>query len=160
MVIMPTSSPLSTTGSLLIKWAFRYLEDVATADVAFEAVGKTLEELFVECARATFEAMVDTRLLAMQDKKIIELESEEVDQLLFDWLAELVYLKDSEYMLFREFDVKIDKNKFYQLKAKVTGERIDTKKHELRNDVKAVTYHLFYVKKEDKRWKARVVLDI
>lgn len=140
--------------------SFKYLEDVATADVAFEAIGETLEELFVECARATFEAMVDTRLLDRRDKKIIKLESEEVDQLLFDWLAELVYLKDSEYMLFSEFDVRIDKNKFYQLKAKVIGERIDAKKHELRSDVKAVTYHLFYVKKENKGWKARVVLDI
>ena len=40
------------------------------------------------------------------------------------------------------------------------GEKIDMKKHEMLVDVKAVTMHMFEVKKEKNIWKARVVLDV
>ncbi len=139
---------------------YRYLEDIATGDAAFKADGRTLEELFTEAAIATFEVMVDTESVEPRITREVELKNEAVDGLLFDWLSELVYLKDSEAVLFCKFNVNIKKNNAYELKASASGENIDQQKHSLRSDVKAVTYHMFEVKKTEENWTARVILDI
>lgn len=139
---------------------YRYLENIATADAAFEVMGRTLEELFRDAAIATFEVMVDTKSVEPRITREIELKDEVVDNLFFDWLSELVYLKDSDTLIFSKFDVDIKKNDFYELKATVSGETINQEKHILRSDVKAVTYHMFEVKRTEKNWTARVILDI
>jgi len=139
---------------------YRFLEDIATGDAAFEAEGRTLEELFREAAVATFEVMVDTMGVEAKITREVELKNEAVDGLLFDWLSELVYLKDAEAILFSKFNVNIKKNDAYELKARVSGENINQQKHILRSDVKAVTYHMFKVKKTEENWIARVILDI
>lgn len=140
-------------------WKYRFLEDVAIADVAFVAQGKNLEELFTNCALATSEVMVDASILLAQEKREIEIENEKVDELLVDWLSELIFLKDRDRMFFGNFKINISKNSKYKLKASAFGEKIDTKKHKLRSDIKAVTYHLLEVTKK-KNWKARVILDV
>ncbi|HEY9245886.1 MAG TPA: archease [Candidatus Methanoperedens sp.] len=139
---------------------YKYLEDIAKADAAFEAYGHTLEELFRDAATAMFEVMVDTGSISPVTAMLIELENETVDDLLMEWLSELVYLKDAMGILFCRFDVSIEKNDSYELKARVAGEAADREKHILRSDVKAVTYHLFEVGKKGETWRARVVLDI
>lgn len=139
---------------------YRYLENIATADAAFEVVGQTLEELFRDAAIVTFEVMVDLKSVEPVITRKIELNNEAVDNLFFDWLSELVYLKDAEALLFSKFDISIKKNDFYKLKATASGETINQEKHTLRSDVKAVTYHMFEVKKTGENWTARVILDI
>lgn len=139
---------------------YRYLEDIATADAAFEVVGQTLEELFRDAATATFEVMVDMNSVEPEITREIELKNEAIDNLFFDWLSELVYLKDADAIVFNKFDVSIKKNDFYELRAKASGETINQEKHSLRSDVKAVTYHMFEVKKTGENWTARVILDI
>jgi len=139
---------------------YRYLEELSSADAAFEATGMTLEELFSDAAIATFEVMADTTTVKPLLIHEIELENESVDGLLIDWLSELVFLKDTENILFSEFDINIRKNDVYILKAEALGEKIDREKHNLRSDVKAVTYHMFEVTKKGDHWTARVVLDI
>ncbi len=139
---------------------YKFLEDIATADAAFEALGSTPEELFTDAALATFEVMADTESIEPVIAKTIELENENMDGLLFDWLSELVYLKDAESVLFCKFDVSIKKNDAYKLRGTAWGENISREKHTLRSDVKAVTFHIFKVKKTGDTWKARVVLDI
>ncbi len=140
--------------------SYSYLEDIAIADVAFEVKGWTLEELFRDAAIATFEVMVDTKSIDPGITREIELNNETVDNLFFEWLSELVYLKDADALLFSKFDVSIKKNDFYELKATASGDIINQEKHTLRSDVKAVTYHMFEVKKTGEKWIARVVLDI
>ncbi|OGC84568.1 MAG: hypothetical protein A2V73_02075 [candidate division Zixibacteria bacterium RBG_19FT_COMBO_42_43] len=136
------------------------MEKIAIADAAFEACGKTLEELFVNCAKATFEAMVDFKTVTPNQVEKLKLENKTLEDLLFDWLAELIYLKDYKAMLFKEFSVKIQKNTNYVLEGEAKGEAINQNKHNLRADVKAVTYHLFEIKKSDRLWRAKVILDI
>jgi SHS2 domain-containing protein len=138
---------------------YRFLEDVAIADAAFQAEAESLEELFALCAQAAFDVMADTKTIEPKSKEGIELAGENLDELLFDWLAELIYLKDLKSMLFSKFDIEIQKKNGYSLKASIWGEPVDQKKHRVRVDVKAVTYHLLEVKKEDNKWTARVVLD-
>ncbi len=121
---------------------YRYIPDEATADVAFEATGKTLEELFVNCANALTAMMVEPKTVTPTISKKITLENTTEEKLLFDFLQELVYLKDADYALFTEIKVKIvkiEKNKTYKLTADIRGETIDPTKHKLGNDVKAIT---------------------
>jgi SHS2 domain-containing protein len=137
-----------------------FLDDIATADVAIESRGDTLEELFVASAMATFEVMADTSIIQSETRKTLRLESSEIDGLLFDWLAELIYLKDSEFMLFGKYDIKITKSTNYQLDAEIFGEEINQSKHDLRCDVKAITLHLFDVYEKDGKWISRFILDL
>jgi SHS2 domain-containing protein len=137
-----------------------FLDDIATADVAIESRGDTLEELFAASAMATFEVMVDISGIQPKSKKTLHLENSEIDGLLFDWLAELIYLKDAEFMLFGKYDIKITKNRNYQLDAEIFGEEINQSKHDLRCDVKAITFHLFEVYEKDGKWISRFILDI
>jgi len=137
-----------------------FLDDIATADVAIESRGDTLEELFSASAMATFEVMADISGIQPEIKKVLHLENSEIDGLLFDWLAEIIYLKDAEFMLFGKYDIKITKNTNYQLDAEILGEEINQSKHDLRCDVKAITFHLFEVYEKDGKWISRFILDI
>jgi SHS2 domain-containing protein len=136
------------------------LENIAIADIAFEAEAKNLGELFKECFLALQESMVELKTLSEKIEKKIELKSNEIEKLLYDFLSELVFLKDAEQLLFKRVELKIEKKSEWFLLAKCFGEKINPKKHVLRNDVKAITLHEFEVKKIGKKWKAKIVLDV
>jgi len=142
------------------KTKYRFLEDVAIADIAFEAYGNDLNELFENSALAIFELSADLKTVNSSEKIEIELENEKIDNLLYDFLSEILFLKDSKYMIFKKVKVEIKENKTYQLKATLEGEGINPEKQNLENDIKAITMHMFEVKKEKGKWKATVVVDI
>lgn len=141
---------------------YHYLEEIGTADIAFEATGRDLPELFKDAADATMNVMIDNLAAVVpRETRHIELSNDEIDMLLFDFLQELIYLKDAERLLLRVHKVRIDeKDKKYFLKAEVAGEQLDEARHKQRADVKAVTLHEFSVEKKDGGWRARVLLDI
>ena len=140
---------------------FTLLDDVAIADAAFEAKGDTPEALFQATARALFEIMVDPNGVRPSLQRIIRLRHAEIDQLLFNWLSELIYLKDADRALFADFLIRLHHGKEWELEAIVQGVEVDPQAHDLRADVKAVTYHQFSVgQSDDGFWKARIILDI
>jgi SHS2 domain-containing protein len=71
-------------------------------------------------------------------------------------------MKDVDSLLFKNFKVRIDdEEKRRRLTATMKGEPIDRVRHRLRNDVKAVTMHMFEIKrKSEGGWTVTVVLDI
>ncbi len=142
--------------------SYRYLDEIATADIAFEATGKSLEAMFRDAAEATMNVMVeDLRSIRPHETRAIGLENANVDMLLFDLLQELIYYKDAERLLLRITAISIDKDdRLYRLRATAAGERLDPDRHEQRADVKAVTLHRFTVEKTDEGWKSLVILDI
>lgn len=141
---------------------YEYLEDLATADIAFNAWGDDLEETFRAAAEATMNVMVeDLDTIHRAERQTIELENEELDMLLFDFLQEIIYFKDAEQLLLRVDDIHIsDEDGSYRLRATTSGERLDPDRHETRVDVKAVTFHRFALEKKDTGWEATVILDI
>ncbi|MFH0869012.1 MAG: archease [archaeon] len=142
---------------------FRFLEKAVTADVAFEAFGKSLNDVFQNAALATAETMVDTDTVSPKLQKMIKLQNKDLSALLIDFLNEICYYKDAEQMIICKFEVDIKQNKetkIYLLTAKIGGEHLDYKKHLLRADVKAATHHMLELKQHGKEWTARVVLDI
>ncbi len=141
---------------------YKYLEEIGTADIAFEATGRDLPELFVAAADATMNVMIDN-LDAIEPREMqqIELSNDNIEMLLFDFLQELIYFKDAKRLLLRIQKAQIDcKGEVYLLKAKASGEQLDDRRHQQRADVKAVTLHEFSVEKRDSGWRARVLLDI
>src|SRR6184192_3254210 len=140
---------------------YHYLEEIGTADIAFEATGRDLPELFSDASDATMNVMIDNLdAIEPRETRHIELSNDQIDMLLFDFLQELIYFKDAEQLLLRIRATQIDEREgTYFLEAKAAGERLDAERHHQRADVKAVTLHGFSVKKQDGGWKARVLLD-
>ena len=141
---------------------YRYLEEIGTADIAFEATGCDLAELFSDAADATTNVMIDNiESIQPRETRQIELSNDEIDMLLFDLLQELIFLKDAERLLLRIREMQIaERDENYFLKATVEGEPLDAERHHQRADVKAVTLHGFSVEPTQGGWKARVLLDI
>ena len=140
--------------------SIKFLEGIATSDLAFEVRGGSINEVFEGCALALSQSMANPSTLCESKRKVITLEGENAEELLFDWLSELVYLKDAERALFRRYrvDVKFRQGK-YKLKAECLGCGINSR-IELRNDVKAITLHKFRLWKEGDKWVARVIADL
>ena len=139
---------------------YNFLEDVAIADIAYEAYGKDLNELFENAALAIFELSAEIKTVHAKKKVEIKLNHEKIENLLYDFLSEILFLKDSRYMVFKTVKVKIEEGKKKKLKAVLEGDTINSEKQHLENDIKAITMHMFEVKKEKKWWKATIVLDI
>ena len=141
--------------------SFKFLEGIATADVAIEATGKTLEEAFAEAAVAMFEVQTDTKRIKPTISREIKIKSEDKKSLLFDWLSKLIYLRDVERMFFSEFDVKIKEvDGEFKLVAKAYGEKIDFEKHQLKIEVKGVSYTQMEIEEKLKKCRIVVVLDV
>lgn len=142
--------------------SYRFLEDVAIADVAFEANGKTLAELFSNAALAVTNTMVkDVATVEPRLVKKIDLEADDPEMLLYRFLQELVFYKDAELLLFSGYDLDIKQEiGKWRLNATVRGEELSPEKHELGADVKAVSLHNFRVWKTAEGWRADVILDV
>jgi len=141
---------------------YEYLEEIGIADIAFEATGRDLAELFSDAADATTNVMIDNiEAIQPRETRQIELSNDKLDMLLFDSLQELIFLKDAERLLLRIRQIQItERDEIYFVKATAEGEPLDAERHHQRADVKAVTLHDFSVERTEDGWKARVLLDI
>jgi len=136
---------------------FKYLADVAIADIAFEAYGKNLNEVFENSAYAFFDMTCNPKTVKSKIKKVINIKAENEKDLLYNFLAELIFLKDSKQLIFNKVKVIIKNN---NLQATLYGDKINYEKQELRNDIKAITFHQFNLEKTKKGYKSRIVVDI
>lgn len=141
---------------------YQYLDEVAIADVEFRAWGQELAEVFTSAADATMNIMIrDLNSIKPKQQRLLVLENEALDMLLFDFLQELIYYKDSEQLLLRATQVNIRRERgTYYLQADAVGEKLDPQRHQQGVDVKAVTLHRFSLKHNKNGWTANVLLDI
>jgi protein archease len=141
--------------------SFRFLEDVALADIAFEAEGDSIEALFQGATQALIEIMADPgTVMASWQRRSIKIDAA-LDDLLVEWLSEIVYWKDAAGIVFREVPLAlIRENECWKVDATLIGAPVDQTTQTLRNDVKGITRHLYRVRQEGLLWKARVVVDV
>ncbi len=141
---------------------YKYIEDIATADAAFEAWGETAEEMFTAAAEALMNVMVsDLETIRDVVRIPIQLQSDDMEMLLYELLQELIFYKDARLLLLRVERLRVDRSPgAQQLHGELYGEELDPLRHDLVVDVKAVTFHRFRVEETEKGWEAFVIVDI
>ncbi len=129
-----------------------------TADFGIRVWGKTLDELFINAAIGMYELIADISKITPGESVTVEVEAEDRDLLLRDWLAELLYYFNNKNMLLSEFKIhKID-DKYIKSEAK--GENIDENKHDLLHEVKAVTYHRLHIEEKEGLLTTEIIFDV
>jgi SHS2 domain-containing protein len=145
----------------MMPYSYEFLDEVAVADLAFDARGDTVQELFHAATGALFEALANPATIGSTWHQTIERHDEDPSELLFDWLSDLVYWKDAAGVVYSKADLKVrqEAKGGWRLNALLSGEPVN-RTQELRSDVKGVTKHLYRVGEQDGCWTARVVLDV
>ena len=133
----------------------RYEQIAHTADVGIAAYGGSMNELFENAAAGMFSLITDLRGVKKVGQYEVSMEADTPEDLMVSWLSELLYLHETQKLLFKEFSVKIRKN---SLDAMVSGEVMDRGRHHLHMVVKAVTYHMIEV--SPRKGVVRVIFDI
>ena len=128
-----------------------------TADVGIIAYGTDMKQAFANAARALFSLITEIDEVEEVLYRDIELNASEQETLLVEWLNELIYLFDVENIIFKRFDINEINNT--QLKARSYGEKVDSLKHKMKTGIKAATYHMLKVEK-DNGFKVQVLFDI
>jgi len=139
---------------------YEFLEDMVLADCAVEIEGRSLDDLFETAAAAIARLMVDPATLTITVERAISVEASELDMLLYDWLSEMIFLKDRDSQVFPHARVRVTGNGPYRLAADVHGGTIEPGRTALGADPKAVTLHQFALEPVDGGWRGRVVIDI
>jgi SHS2 domain-containing protein len=129
-----------------------------TADVGLHAYGKTLPELFVHAAQGMESLMVVPEQVQLRESRDVEVEGHDLVSLLINWLNALVFLFDTEYLLFRQFE--IDAFTEAHLHARAQGEPYDAQRHALGSAIKAATWHEAAVEQVDGGYRATIIFDI
>jgi len=138
---------------------YEYLEH--TADLFFRSYGKSLSECYGNAARAMFSAMIDLHSVDLVIKRTVLLEANDLPALMHDYLSEILFLFETEGLVFRDFDVSVEKKgAVYKLSSVLSGEKFNKKKHIVLTDIKAVTYHDLNVEEIGEKWVAEVLCDI
>jgi SHS2 domain-containing protein len=144
------SSPIMTTSPYEV---FEH-----TADIGIHAYGNTLAELFMHAAQGMESLLVAPEQVQIITSRDITVEGHDNVSLLIAWLNELIFLFDTEYLLFRTF--VIESISATSLSARASGEAYDVRRHDLSSAIKAVTWHEASVTHNDEGYKARIIFDI
>ena len=127
-----------------------------TADVGLVAYGRTLAEAFANAAYGLFSIVADLRVVRESESRQLEINEDDPDGLLFEWLNSLIYFFDVDMLLFKRFDIIcLDR---HRLKAVCYGEKYDPSRHRLKTGVKSATYHMLKV--DEEKNQVQVIFDV
>jgi len=135
--------------------SFEFIDHTADAGIRVEA--PTLEDLFETAGLAFTELVTSADSLDCRMERHFRLEEDDIETLLVSWLQELLYLLDTEDLVFGRFQVKLQD---CSLEATAWGEPFDPNIHTMKTEIKAVTYHQLQVAKTNQGWQAQVIFDI
>ncbi len=137
---------------------FEYFD--VTADIGFKAYGNTLDEAFENAGLAIFNIISDTSDILPETAKSFELSADDEVSLLYDYLEELLFCHEVDFMLFSEFHVDIsNSHEGYNLRAEIKGEPIDWTRHERKSEIKAITFHRMDVVKTE-HFELQAIVDL
>jgi len=128
-----------------------------TADVGIRAYGASINQAFANAAKALFSLITELDNVDEVLHRDVELVAPDQESLLVEWLNELIYIFDTENIIFKRFD--ITRLNSTRLKARGYGEKVDSSKHKLKIGVKAATYHMLKVDKTN-GCQVQVLFDI
>ena len=114
-----------------------------TADTGLVAYGNSLAEAFANAAYGLFSIIAELNKVREIESRTIEVNAEDAESLLFNWINHLIYIFDVEYLIFKRFD--ITEFTEHNLRATCWGETYDPSRHQLKLGVKSATYHMLKV---------------
>ena len=129
-----------------------------TADIGIEFWGKTKKELFANAVEAMFDLMVDLTGVNSVNEKVVTVIGADIEDLLVNFLREILYLFNGKKWIIKR--CKLLEMKSGQIAAQLQGEPYDSDKHQLKTEIKAVTYHGLSIEKKAQGWKATVIFDV
>ncbi len=129
-----------------------------TADIGIVAYGADVKQVFANAALGLFSLMADLDGFIEDVRREVELSAEDIEILLVEWLNELIYIFDVEHMIFKRFEIEELTNT--KIKARCFGEKIKPGKHKLKREIKAATYHMLQIGKDDGSYRVQVIFDI
>lgn len=132
---------------------YRFIDH--TADIAFEVYGKDIAELLENAAYAFYDAFVYTERLGRSKQKIVEVDADDEDLLLYRWLNELLFLFETEFFAGKEVKVEVRNSK---ARGIIVGSKFT--RNEVKVEPKAITMHKFGIRQEKEKLVAYVVVDI
>jgi len=129
-----------------------------TADLGIRAEADRLDELFAEAARGLFAVMVEN-LDAVQavQQTTFQIEGRDLDALMHDWLAELLFTFHARRLALARFQVHVGPQ---GLAATAWGEPLNPARHRIDVEVKAITWHGLTVRQIGSIWTAEVIVDV
>ncbi len=129
-----------------------------TADVAIAAYGADMKKAFANAALGMFSIMTDIKKVNQTAVRDVEVTADEMKVLLVSWLNELLFICEVEKILFKKFDIsELDGTR---LVAKCYGEKIDPKRHRIKTEIKAATYHMTQIEEKRDVIRIQVLFDI
>ncbi|NIP84259.1 MAG: archease [Planctomycetales bacterium] len=129
-----------------------------TADLGLRVQAAELDQLFAEAGRGLFSVIVaNLDAVRPRESRSFHIAGDDREYLLFDWLSELLYTFETEKLLLSQFDVHVTDA---GLDAVCRGETMDSQRHDMDHEVKAITYHQLKVQPAPDGWLAEVIVDI
>jgi SHS2 domain-containing protein len=122
------------------------------------AYGNTLAELFIHAAQGMESLMVPPEQLQAPTSREIEATGHDAISLLIAWLDELILLFDTEFLLFRSFEIESISE--HHVKGRASGEKYDADRHALSSAIKAITWHQAAIEQHEGGYKARIIFEM
>ena len=129
-----------------------------TADLCIRVTGESFGELLRNASLAMMDQITDRDGVNTSVREIIEVTGDTKEEILVRLLSEILYLHETSRLVFK--DIRLEMSNETRVAAELSGEKYDSSKHELVNDIKAVTYHGLKVERVNDRFTADIVFDI
>jgi SHS2 domain-containing protein len=130
-----------------------------TADFGIHVFGADAKDLFANAAFALFDLITDINALKGLNEHEVHITGDDWPDTMVNWLRELLYLWTCKEMLVKTANISYLTE--HELTAKVNFDPYDPDRHEIRNEIKAVTYHQIDVKSlPDGRWMSQIIFDV
>jgi SHS2 domain-containing protein len=129
-----------------------------TADVAIAAYGADIKKAFSNAALGMFSIITDIDKVNETVIRDVEVTAEDMKDLLVSWLNELLFICEVEKILLKKFD--ISELNGTRIVAKCYGEKIDPKRHRIKTEIKAATYHMTQIEEKRDVVRIQVLFDI
>jgi len=129
-----------------------------TADFGIHVFGADPKELFANAAFATFDTLTEIDSLKSLKTTTLRVNGDDWSDLMINWLRELLYLWNGKELLVKKTRIlALSEN---ELSANVELDPFDPDRHEIKIEIKAVTYHQIQVSSGPEGWEARVIFDV
>ena len=136
----------------------KYRVTTRQSELAVKVMGGSQADLFANSAFALFDVLLDVEKIEIKERLPLEVEGADRDDLLVNWMRELLYLYQGSGYLLKEFLIREVKDT--SVKAEVCGEKIDPDRHEIKQEIAAVAYHQSRMTKTGNQWTAQLIFEV